>query len=132
MANLREYRTAKSLSGGRTRLAELLCVMRRHGSRRYPPAYFAYGIDTYYRLVFEALERVVPTRLATVLLRVRRRLERPVYGLVWRMFRGAQGLYPDGWLSGTSYFLLPRMPGSRAVVMRGILPVLSKVTRPLR
>lgn len=132
MANLREHRNAKTMSGGRTRLAELLGVMRRHGSRRYPPALFAYGIDTYFRLVFEALGRVTPVRLASSLLRVQRLLEKPVYGSVGRVFRHAQGLYPDGWLSGTAHFLLPRVPGGHALVMRGTLPVLSRVKRPVR
>jgi len=133
MANLREYRAAKTFSGGRARLAELLRLMRRHGSWRYPPGYLVYGIDTYFRLVFGALEAGVPGPMAGALLRVQRLLERPVYGTVGRVFREAQGFYSDGWVSGTSHFLLPRPPGGgRLVALRGALPVLSRSPRSVR
>lgn len=132
MANLREYRTAKTLSGGRRRFSELVGVMRRHGSRRYPPAYLAYGIDTYFRLAFGALEGVLGARLARSMLRVQRVLERPAYGLVGRIFREAQGLYPDGWVAGRVHFLLPKARGAGTLVVRGALPVPARQRRPLR
>jgi hypothetical protein len=37
---LREYPEAKSFAGGVQRLQELTSIMRRHGNRRYPPAFF--------------------------------------------------------------------------------------------
>jgi glycosyltransferase involved in cell wall biosynthesis len=127
MANLREHRQAKTFSGGRRRLAELLGVMRRHGTRRYPPAYLAYGIDTYFRMFFGPLEERVPARLAGSLLRVQRFLERPVYGLVGRVFREAQGVYADGWVARTSHFLLSRAPGTKTLVLRGTSPTVGRI-----
>ena len=127
MANLREHREAKTFSGGRRRLGELLEVMRRHGTRRYPPAYLAYAIDTYFRMLFGALEKRVPARLAGSLLRVQRFLERPVYGVVGRVFREAQGMYADGWVAHTSHFLLPRAPGTTTLVLRGTSPVVGHI-----
>lgn len=131
MASLREHREAKTFSGGRRRLGELLGLMRRHGTRRYPPAYLAYGIDTYFRMLFAALEERVPAHLASSLLRVQRFLERPVYGLAGRVFRDAQGVYADGWVAPISHFLLPRAPGTTMLVVRGTTPVVGR-TAPLR
>ena len=127
MANLREHRQAKTFSGGRRRLRELLSVMRRHGTRRYPPAYLAYGIDTYCRMLFGALDQRVPARLAGSLRRVQRLLEPPVYRLIGRVCREAQGMYTDGWVSRTSHFLLPRAPGTTTLVVRGPAPVVRRV-----
>jgi len=132
MANLREHRSAKTMSGGRARLAELLALMRRHGSRRYPPAYLGYGFDTYFRLVFDALEQRAPGRLTNLVVRARRLLERPTYGLVGRLFRGAQGLHADGWIAGTAHFLLPQAPDGQSLVVRGALPMLSRSRRRAR
>lgn len=46
LAKAHVYPETKSLSGGYRRWRELTGIMRRHGSRRYPPAYFIYGADT--------------------------------------------------------------------------------------
>lgn len=119
MANLREYPTAKTFAGGRTRFRELVGLMRRHGSRRFPPAYLTYGIDTYFRLGFDSLERMLPERLTGPVRRVQRLLERPAYGLVGRVVCEAQGLYGDGWVARKSHFLLPRGAGAATLVIRG-------------
>jgi hypothetical protein len=131
MANLREHRLAKTLSGGRARLRELLQVMRRHGSRRYPPAYFVYGIDTYFQAIFEALEEALPRPLVPSLLRMRRRLERPAYGLAMRICQEAQGLYPDGWISRRAHFLLGAS-AANVLRVRGAMPVPARQQHPLR
>ncbi len=46
LAQAHVYPETKSLSGGFRRWRELRTIMRRHGSRRYPPAYFHYGVDS--------------------------------------------------------------------------------------
>jgi hypothetical protein len=132
MANLREYGTAKTFSGGPRRLSELVDVMHRHGSRRYPPARVAYATDTYFRLVFSALERLVPTRFRAAFLRLQRILERRTYGLVDRMLRNAQGRYPDGWVASRAHFLFRRPPGGNRLVVRGALPAMFRPRWPVR
>jgi len=119
MANLREYAATKTASGGRRRLAELAAIMRRHGSRRYPPALFAYGTDTYFRLAFELLARHSPPRIARLLPAVERRLAGPVYGLVAPFVHGAQGYYTDGWVCRRAYFLLRRSEAATTLTLRG-------------
>jgi hypothetical protein len=78
-------------------------------------------------MLFGILEERVPARLAGSLLRVQRVLERPVYGLVGRVFREAQGVYADGWVARTSHFLLPRAPGTTTLVLRGTSPVVGRI-----
>jgi len=121
MANLREYTTTKTSSGGRRRLAELAAIVRRHGTRRYPPALFSYGTDTYFRLVFELLARRAPSRIARLLPAVERRLAGPVYGLVAPFVHGAQGYYTDGWVCRRAYFLLRKSEAATTLTVRGRL-----------
>lgn len=132
MANLREYGTAKTFSGGTRRLSELVDVMHRHGSRRYPPARVAYTVDTYFRLWFGALGRPVPPRFATAFTRLRRILERRTYGLVDRICRNAPGRYTDGWVGPRAHFLFRRTSDDRQLVVRGALPDVFRPRRPVR
>ena len=46
LAKAHVYPETKSASGGYRRWRELAAIMRRHGNRRYPPAYFIYGAET--------------------------------------------------------------------------------------
>ena len=46
LAKAHMYPETKSASGGYRRWRELTAIMRHHGDRRYPPAYFIYGADT--------------------------------------------------------------------------------------
>ena len=46
LARAHVYPETKTSSGGFRRWRELAAIMRRHGDRRYPPAYFIYGADT--------------------------------------------------------------------------------------
>ena len=119
MANLREYKNTKTSSGGRKRLAELAAIVRRHGSRRYPPALFAYGTDTYLRLVAEMLPNHLPSRIAVLLAALQRRLERSVFGIVAPLVHGAQGYYRDGWVCRRAYFLLRRSATASALTIKG-------------
>ena len=132
LASLREYGTAKTFSGGTRRLSELVAVMRRHGSRRYPPARVAYAIDTYFRLVFGTLEQLAPERVRDSFVHVRRMLERRTYGLVDRFLRNAQGRYSDGWVASRAHFLCRRAPGASRLIIRGSLPALSRRRPPVR
>jgi glycosyltransferase involved in cell wall biosynthesis len=128
MANLREHRAAKTLSGGRKRLTELMGMMRRHGTWPWPPALVTFGIQTYSRLIFRILEGVIPGSLAGPWLRARRLLGRPVSQCMNRLTSDAQGYYSDGWVSGRAYFLLPRREEGRQIFVRGMVPVVR--TRP--
>ncbi len=122
MANLREYRSAKTLSGGRKRLAELTEVMRRHGRHRYPPGVLSYGLDTYFRLLFHALEDRVPRPLARLVPGFHRTLQRAVYGLVGRFIRDAQGFYRDGWAGRRAHFLIPNPAAAATLTVKGAVP----------
>ena len=124
MASLREHGTAKTLSGGSRRLSELVEVMRRHGSRRFPPARLAYAIDTYARTVLGHAEPAPDRGLRPI-------VARAAYRLADRVCRTAQGLSADGWVSARSHFLLRRTPGDRLIV-RGRLPDVPRMRRPLR
>ena len=46
LAKAHVYLENKTSSGGYRRWRELAAIMRRHGSRRYPPAYFVYGAES--------------------------------------------------------------------------------------
>jgi glycosyltransferase involved in cell wall biosynthesis len=130
MANLREYGTAKTFSGGSQRLSELVSVMHRHGTRRYPPARVAYAIDTYFRLVFNVVDRVLPAE--GWLRRARGFLERQAYNLADRICRNAKGLYADGWAAPRSHFLFRRTTPGHRLVVRGALPGIFRRRRPTR
>jgi hypothetical protein len=119
MANLREYTTTKTSSGGRRRLAELAAIVRRHGSRRYPPALFSYGTDTYVRLTFETLARRAPARLASGVSALERHLAAPVHNLVAPFVHAAQGYFTDGWVCRRAYFLLRRSRMDTTLALRG-------------
>jgi hypothetical protein len=98
-------------------------MLRRHGSRRYPPALFTYGTDTYIRLIFEVLVRHVPSRVAHWLSALERRLAGPVYALVASFVNRAQGYDSDGWVCRRAYFLLRRSEAAKALTITGhILP----------
>jgi len=45
-ARLRDYAQTKTRMGGRRRWREIVSVARRHSGRRFPPAYFIYGLES--------------------------------------------------------------------------------------
>jgi glycosyltransferase involved in cell wall biosynthesis len=123
MANLREYRTAKTASGGIPRLRELARVMRRHGSWRYPPGLFGtYAVDTMMRLIWDRLESLAAGIAAGPVRRLRRVCERLVYGVAARMMRQAQGYYADGWIADRAYFLMRKVVEANRLLIRGSVP----------
>ncbi len=131
LASLREHRSAKTSSGGRQRLSELVDVMHRHGSRRCPPARVAYATDTYFRLVFGLLDRIPIWRWST-LRRARGLLERTTYNAVGRICRAAQGVDADGWVGPRAHFMLRRPRSSRRILVRGTLPGEARSRPPIR
>jgi hypothetical protein len=137
LGNLREYATAKTFAGGLTRFEELAAMMRRHGTRRYPPAYFNYGWDAYQTALCEKiqrdlpwLDRPLPRRLGRTIRRVGANL---MFGTLGRLFPPSP--YGDGWLADRAYFLLPgwrerrrlRIAGSAVHVPEACLPLNVKV-----
>jgi len=131
MANLREYRTAKTASGGVARLRELARVMRRHGSWRYPPGLLGtYAVDTMMRLVWDRLESLAPHFAAGSIRRARLSCQRLVYGAAGRKMSRAQGYYADGWIADRSYFMMRKAVGANRLLIRGSVP--SRFRRGLR
>jgi len=109
---LREYDEAKSFSGGHRRFRELVRIMRAHTGVRYPPAYFYYGIDTYQNII----SRYIPFR------RARRALFKLACNLIIYISREAQGLYNDGWATGSLQYMLPASKGKKNIRIVGWLP----------
>jgi len=120
LANLRQYPEAKTYSGGPERFRELVALMRKHGTRRYPPAYFTYGLETAWKNTRSLLKRLLPgiEKQPGIL----SRLISPILGqVVGRIVLHAQGLYQDGWVSRKAHFLLANPNGSRRLTLSGSL-----------
>ncbi len=117
---LREHDDAKSFSGGARRFRELVKVLRRHGSRRYPPGYVVYGLDTYEKIWCDWIARWTPAFLAGPSARWRARLSRAIRQRIDRTVREAQGWYSDGWATMRVRCMLPR--GAGTVRIYGKLP----------
>ena len=114
MGSIREHDQAKTLSGGHQRFRELVSVMRAHGRMRYPPAFFTYGLDTYFRFINRFLPfpswRNISSRI--------------VYGFVIsKVLQWAakhQGIYSDGWAGPYLRWMLPA--GKGAIRISGSAP----------
>jgi len=121
LGNLREYAAAKTFAGGMHRFGELRTMMRRHGTRRYPPAYFNYGWDSYQAALHEGIRRHLPSLDRPLLRKVGRKLPRLlanlIFGVLSRMFPPSP--YADGWLADRAYFLLPRWRDRRSLHIAG-------------
>lgn len=106
LGNLREYSEAKTSSGGATRFNELVSLMRRHGTMRFPPAYFTYGFGTYNRRMFGHLAHQHP-RMYQLFFSKLRQIGQRVSGLITRyLVDHSQGYYSDGWASPKAHFVL--------------------------
>jgi glycosyltransferase involved in cell wall biosynthesis len=123
MGCLREYGAAKTFSGGAKRFRELASIMRRHGSRRYPPGFITYGLDTYGKIWCDWIERWTPRFME----RPSKILQKKVFDasrfVIDRTIREAQGWYSDGWAAPILSYMLP--PGSGGLCITGELPALS-------
>ncbi len=104
---LREYPEAKSFAGGLKRLEELASIMRRHGTRRYPPAFFNYCWHPYQEAFLEKLRKAVPWLQWMWLERCGEFLRKLITYLIFKQVTrmGQPSPYPDGWVSDCSYFL---------------------------
>lgn len=120
MGCLREHREAKTASGGSQRFSELARILRRHGSRRYPPGYITYGLDTYGGIWDEWIACRTPSFLAGLSQRFRRHLLTGTRYIIDHTIREAQGWYADGWATTRAHFILP--PGNGKLRLRGSLP----------
>jgi glycosyltransferase involved in cell wall biosynthesis len=115
MGCLREHLEAKTFAGGHKRFRELAAVMRKHGTRRYPPGFFTYGLDTYQNIV----NRYMPSA------RVRRRITRTTHRWIARIVNESQGLFSDGWAGRRLRYMLP--PGSGKLRICGYVPEIKQL-----
>jgi glycosyltransferase involved in cell wall biosynthesis len=119
LASQREYDDTKTASGGFPRFQELVRIMRRHGRRRYPPAFFAYGIDTCIN---------VARRRSAFFLPLVARVALPFWRwFVLHTYVRWEGWYADLWVTKTAHFLV-RRNGDR-IRIRGSLPDISERLR---
>ncbi|MBI4379838.1 MAG: NAD-dependent epimerase/dehydratase family protein [candidate division NC10 bacterium] len=125
LANLRQYPDAKTYSGGLERFRELVALMRRHGTMRYPPAYLIYGLETAWKSLNTFVKRLFPGvgDSRSVLLRFISSLPGRVVG---RIALHAQGYYPDGWASREAHFLLVNPGQASRLRLEGELPNLPR------
>ena len=126
MGAIREYDTAKSFAGGRKRFAEIVRLVRKHSGKRYPPAYFFYGLGTYDKICRDWIAKAVPAPFQSI----SRNLELAVSALcalgIQRVYRKSQGWYSDGWAGTRVHYMIPR-PGDGGIEVCGRLPDLGKV-----
>ncbi|OGP75693.1 MAG: hypothetical protein A2V86_15445 [Deltaproteobacteria bacterium RBG_16_49_23] len=80
LANLRNYMTTKTASGGLPRLREIIKVIRRHGGRRYPPAFFIYSLWILENILRKKSPRLNRLLLKLSLGRVRYWMRRTILG----------------------------------------------------
>ena len=118
IANSRIHGQTKTSVGGFPRLREILKVMRRHGSLRYPPGFFVYAQDT--------IQGEIKARFPSVDGPVFQRLMAYACQMCWRRVHRAQGLFPDGWVSRRANFVFAPHRGS-AVQLRGEIPEFAKI-----
>ena len=118
---LREYPQAKSFAGGVKRLEELTSIMRRHGNRRYPPAFFNYCWHPYQDAFLEKLRHAVPWFRWTWLENGSESLRKVVTYFIFKQVTrmGQPSPYPDGWVADCSYFLFTDVRDKRMVRVVG-------------
>ena len=121
MGAIREYDTAKSFTGGRRRFDEIVQLVRKHGGRRYPPAYFFYGLSTYERIWRNKIETAMPSLLQGNSRKVQNLISVLCSKGIDQVYRKSQGWYSDGWAAPCFRFMVPRPQGAR-VAIRGSLP----------
>ncbi len=126
LASQRQYDDTKTASGGLPRFRELVGIMRRHGKKRYPPAFLCYGVDTWINVV----RRRSPAFLLPVLSRAAQ-AALPLWGwLIQKTLVRWEGWYADEWATTKTHFLLRR--NGDAIRIRGSLPRISENLRDQR
>ncbi len=120
MGALREYPEAKTAAGGAARFREIVRILRRHSSYRFPPAYVIYGLDTYEKILCGRIAALFSwwPRLARLLQRAVIRFSHYVIG---QAEVHSQGWYADGWASTRVHQMLPPCDG-RYVELTVTLP----------
>ncbi|MEW5975387.1 MAG: glycosyltransferase family 2 protein [Acidobacteriota bacterium] len=134
LGNLREYSAAKTFSGGLARFEELVRIMRRHGTRRYPPALFNYGWEPYQEAVVGTLRKRFPwaewgwlARGAGYAGKIAR------YLLFRQLLRLSQpSPYPDGWLSDHANFLFADCGGKSKLRVLGSTKNVPATSLPMK
>lgn len=120
MGCLREYPEAKTSAGGAQRFREIARILRAQSSRRFPPAYFIYGLDTYEKIVCGRIDALFGwwPRLAR---KLQRGVLRVSHHYIGEYATHSQGLYSDGWASTRMHLMLPPSDG-RYVELTVTLP----------
>ncbi len=122
---LREYREAKTSSGGWRRVREIRDMLRRHTNRTIPPGYVIYGLGTLLETWCERIQRAAFLR---PLSRNLQSLIKLGAGLIISHYdRHSQGLYTDGWAAPILHYMLH--PGNGSLLIEGAVPDWG---RPLR
>jgi glycosyltransferase involved in cell wall biosynthesis len=116
---LREYGEAKTFSGGAKRFRELAAIMRTHGGVRYPPGYITYGLETYQKIICDAIGAVTPEFFRRPSDFLRKSIAHAAHLYIARTLRECQGLYSDGWAAEHLRYML--CAGEGAVRFSGIL-----------
>ncbi len=126
LASQRQYDETKTASGGLTRFRELVGIMRRHGKKRYPPAFFCYGIDTCFNIV----RRRSPAFLLPALSRAAQAALPLWVWFVQKTLVRWEGWYADEWATTKTRVLLRR--NGDGIRIRGSLPHMSERLRGQR
>jgi len=117
---LREYREAKTFSGGADRAAEIRRMLRRHTGLRLPPGYLVYGLDTYHQLWCANIGRFFGEPLKPVAQKLQQCVRLAAGFVISRTVRDSQGLYSDGWACRLLRYMLP--PGAGPLLIEGSVP----------
>jgi glycosyltransferase involved in cell wall biosynthesis len=120
-ANSRVYSETKTDSGGLKRLREIVSVMRRYGSRKYPLGYFLYGedaIETIIRKNFPFFYKIFHSffHMSRILL--------------MRLLQSYQGIYEDKWLGKKARFMLPPLETAGRIEFDMEFPMMTKKLFP--
>jgi glycosyltransferase involved in cell wall biosynthesis len=132
MANLREYPETKSTSGGMVRFHELVKIMRRHGDRRFPMAYWRYGWQPCQESLIGKLKRLFMKSdlywLSQTLTWLRKAIFFIYFEKLTRYSYPCQ--FPDGWISDHVFLSIPAgvqnkltLTGSTEAVPASLLPM---------
>ena len=122
LGSIREHGEAKTSTGGVRRFREIVQIIRRHGIRRYPQAYFNYAWDVVSPYVHDPASgssMMFSRKIVGTSAWVGQRLLR----LFWH--RLGQGKFDDGWLGRRAMIVLPNKEpeaNEKHLVIKGELP----------
>ncbi|MFN7942969.1 MAG: glycosyltransferase family 2 protein [Thermoanaerobaculia bacterium] len=121
LAAWRDSPDTKTRSGGVRRFRELARVLRRHGGRRFPPAYLLYLAQT----IEFAAGGAARERRAAVARRLLATVERAAVGVQRSIWKRTLQWFSDGWAGPRLDLLLARQSGH--LRLRGDLPPLPEL-----